>query len=90
MNEKLIFADGSRLENAHAIKVNAVQLFLYIQTEGATFRNMFELLTDSGRTRTIRAELMDGTREEYAGYTELVSLRKETDGQITAILEKGE
>ena len=88
MEEKLIFADGMELTPAHLMQVRADELILYIQTPGLTFRETYELLEDGTLAQRIQAQEIDGTVEIYEGFAELVGLRKEDDGQITAILKK--
>ena len=90
MDERLILMDGTEIPKSHALKANRGELFLYLQDPAATFAGTFHLLMDPAKTGRITALLINGTREEYAGYTELISLRKEEAGYITAILAKPE
>lgn len=90
MDEKLIFADGTEMKNAHLLTVGTRELFLYIQTAGMTFKKAYSRLIHPEKTARITAVTMDGQEEIYEGFTELTGLKKEQDGQITAILRKEE
>lgn len=91
MNERLILMDGTEIPNSHALKVNRGQLFLYIQDPEATFAGVFEMLMRPEKTGKIWAiEAGAPDPAEYTGFTELISLRKEDEGQITAILAKAD
>lgn len=87
-NEMIILADGTVLDNAHVLKTSAWEIFLYIQTKGITFNGVFGLLSDAAKVREIRFVYINGTEETFCGFVDLVSLRKEESGQMTAILQK--
>ena len=89
MEEKLIFMDGTETAPAHLMQVRPDEVILYIQ-QAMSFSAAYLLLRRSTRTQEITAQTIDGCREVYQGYIELVGLRKEDDGQITAILKKKE
>lgn len=90
MNDKLILADGTEITPAHMLPVRPNEIFLYLLEGGMTFAKAYRLLSKSSRTEQITAITFDGQEETWQGYTELTGLRKEDDGQITAILRKKE
>jgi len=87
---EIIFADETVLTDTHVLVVGPTDLFVYIQKEGMTFAAAYEILNKPERTAKITAVLIDGSEKTYEGYTELIGLRKEDDGQVTAILRRGE
>ena len=90
MNEQITFADETVLTDTHVLVMGPTDLFVYIQKQGMTLTAAFEILNKPERTATITAQLIDGSEKTYEGYTELIGLRKEDDGQVTAILRRGE
>ena len=87
MNE-IIFADETVLTDTHVLVMGPTDLFVYIQKQGMTLAAAFEILNRPERTAKITAVLIDGSEKTYEGYTDLIGLRKEDDGQVTAILRR--
>jgi hypothetical protein len=77
--------DGTVLENSYVILSGGV-LYVYVQG-GCTLAEVFDLLIDPVCTEKITA-LAAGGETEYTGYTKLISVRDEENGQITASLRK--
>lgn len=85
MNEKLTLNDGTILEDSTVLMVD-INLFLYIRN-GSSLRDVFELLIEPAKTARITAEQY-GQEVVYEGYTRLMSVRDEGNGQITAVLRR--
>ena len=85
MNETLTLNDGTILEGSTALQVDS-NLFIYIRN-GSGIRDVFEQLIEPEKTGRIAAEQY-GTETIYDGYTRLMSVRDEGNGQITAVLRR--
>ena len=84
MDETILLANGTLIENAHCLESSGV-LFVYIQgtDDMQTYFNLFiepENLTEIHENRF-------GQESEYTGYTELYSITKE-NGNINLALRK--
>ena len=84
--EKLILSDGTEILDAHAI-ADGKTLWFYVQHDGYTLGEIFELMNDPEKTETITADEF-GTMTEYQGFTDLFCIRKEDNGQINGGLKK--
>ena len=87
MDEKITLANGREFHNTHVLESDDT-LFVYINDEEETLKTVFDDLYDAEKTAEITA-IRFGTEQTYTGYTTLVSVRRETFGQITAGLKKG-
>jgi len=89
MNEEaLVFADGKRRENAHAMESGGM-LHLYFQDGGETLKKVYSLLRDAERLSEITGYRY-GQTTVYSGYTHLAAIREEGGGLVTAMLRKEE
>ena len=88
MTEQITFADETVLTDTHVLVMGPTDLFVYIQKITMTFSEAYEILNRPERTAKITAQLIDGSEKTYEGYTDLIGLRKEDDGQVTAILRR--
>ena len=87
MEEKITLKNGRVFHDTHVLESDE-NLFVYMNDPAETLKTVFDDLYESEGTGEITAERF-GETTVYTGYTTLVSLRKETDGQITAGLKKG-
>ena len=85
MDEKLTLNDGTIIEGGTVLQVD-LNLFVYIQN-GSGIRGVFEQLVEPEKTGRITAAQY-GTETIYDGYTRLMSVRDEGNGQITAVLRR--
>ena len=85
MNETLTLNDGTIIEGGTVLQVD-LNLFVYIQN-GSGIRDVFEQLIEPEKTVRITAEQY-GKETIYDGYTRLMSVRDEGNGQITAVLRR--
>ena len=83
MDEKLILKDGTEL-HGHQIETD-IRLFVYIFDK--TIAEVFQLLIDPEKTKTIKWERY-GITGTVKGYTRLMSLSDE-NSMICASLKKG-
>ena len=83
---KLILNDGTEIENASALLVSGT-LFLYLGTS-ENMVQAFDLLIDPDMTERITYQEFD-TVKVFDNYTDLVFIRKEDDGSISAGLKEG-
>ena len=86
MQETLTLNDGSFILKARAI-VDGRTLWFYVEHDGATLGEIFELMNDPEKTATITADEY-GVVTEYQGFTDLFCIRKEENGQINGGLKK--
>lgn len=84
---RVTLADGRVFESTTVLEFDG-NLFLYIRDEDETLKTVFDELYGTGNSATVTARRY-GEDRVYTGYTELASLRKEPDGQITVGLRKG-
>ena len=87
MDEMITLANGREFFNTHILESDNT-LFIYINDEDETLKTVFDDLYESEGTAEITA-LRFGQEQTYTGYTSLMSVRKETFGQISAVLGKG-
>ena len=87
MGEKLILNDGSSFLNSNAIE-SLGNLYIYVRDGTSGIRDVFEAFIDPEKTAHIVHEYY-GSTVEFDGYTELIAVRNEGNGLITAMLGKG-
>lgn len=87
MEEKLILNDGTGFLNSHALESNG-NLFIYIKDGTSGIKDVFDAFIDPEKTAHIVHKYY-GAIVEFDGYTELVAVRNEGNGLITAMLGKG-
>lgn len=63
-------------------------LFLYIS--GKTMKDVFPLLIEPRKTKRIIYTRNAGDAVEFSGYTQLIALRDEGTGTVTAVMRKEE
>ena len=84
MDWGLTLNNGSELANSYALLVGT-DLFLYIQN-GYGIKDVFDLLIVPENTEQIIYTQNNGESVTYNGYTQLIAVRDEGNGLITAIL----
>lgn len=89
MNESIILANGREFLHTNVLESDGY-IFIYIMDNNETIKTVFDALYDSENTATIIHNIPGAEGHTYIGYTELRSVKKEVDGQITASLKKGE
>ena len=82
---KLKLNDGTVLENSNAVLSG--DLFLYMHGYG--LQEIFELLIDPEKTKTIIYTQANGEDITFKGYKRLIAVRDEGNELITAVLRKG-
>ena len=82
--ETLKFNDRTLLEGSTILSGD---LFLYIN--GKTMKDVFPLLIEPRKTKKIIYTRNAGDTVEHLGFTQLVALRDEGTGLVTAVLRKG-
>ena len=82
--QTLTLNDGAVLENSYAFLVG--DLYVYIGNS-ITIKEVFDLLIDPEKTANIYYSVGDDTTT-FSGYTRLIAVRDEDNGQITAVLRK--
>ena len=82
--ETLTLNDGTLLENSRAIISR--DLFLYIN--GIDLRCAFDLLIDPEKTKKILFTQINGENVIFRGYTQMIAIRDEGNGMISAVLTK--
>ena len=87
MDEMITLANGREFHSTHVIESDGT-LFIYDSDSEETLRTVFDDLYESEGTAVITATRF-GEEQVYTGYTALIFVRKESDGQITAGLKKG-
>lgn len=84
--QSITLKDGTELSNSYVIQ-DGHNLYVYI-SNGLSFKQVFGLLSETERTEKIEKTTLSGTIETYTDYTDLIALRNEGNGLITAVLAK--
>lgn len=87
MAEKLVLADGTGFLNSRAIE-SYDNLYIYVSDGTSSIKDVFDALIDPKKTAHIVYEYY-GSTLEFSGFTELIAVRNEGHGLITAMLAKG-
>lgn len=88
MDEYILLADGTRIEQAHVLGLDSNSIIVYVRG-GIGIEQMYQWFHDPDRTGTIKA--YHGTEETLlTGYTELFALRVENANMSTACLRRGQ
>ena len=85
MNEKLVLADGTEIENAYMVEALGL-MHLYFHN-GFGMREVFEIAIDPKKTLAVTGYQF-GVERSCSGYTKLIAVRDEGYGLITASLKK--
>lgn len=86
MDEMIILTDGTEFQRSHILMASGM-MFLYIQDENASMRDVFLALDDPEKTAKIAVRRY-GEDTVYEGYTELMSIGKEPSVQISAVIRR--
>ena len=86
MNERLTLNDGTVLENSSAIRSG--DLFIYVN--GSDLRTVFGLLIEPENTEVITYTQNNGEKVVFRGFDQLIAVRDEGAGLITAVMRRGE
>ena len=86
MDQYISLADGTRIENAHILEMDAASIIVYVKG-GKDMEWMFDIFDDPDLTAEIRANRY-GNEKTYTGYTNLFALRIENTDLSTACLRK--
>ena len=84
--QKITLADGTIINNAYAMLVDG-QLFIYITSTNMDIRDVWNLLSNTRKTKRIRSQAF-GEDVTYQKYTDIYFIRCETDGSMNAGLRK--
>ena len=84
--QRITLADGTILNNAYALLVDG-NLFIYITTTTMDIRDVWNLLSNTRKTKRIRSQAF-GEDVTYQKYTDIYFIRRETDGSMSAGLRK--
>lgn len=82
---RLILADGSRIENGEAGKINGM---IWCYLPGWTIIQAAQVFTDRAKTSEIRFQYGE-MQDVYTGYTNCTNIMT-GDGKISVCMDKGE
>jgi len=89
MDRSITLGDGvTVIPNAYASEAAAGILFLYIEDPNATLKSVFDLLYDQPEMTARITSTEYGETNVFDGYTQLFSVRQESERLITAGLRR--
>lgn len=83
MNEKLTLCDGTEITGHFRETLGG----LYVYTFGESLADMFALLIDPEKTKTIKSE-ENGEKKTVRGYKHLRAISEEIGGMVCTVLTK--
>lgn len=86
MNEYIILADGTVIENSYVIKLSETDIAVFIKTI-ENYNDIVNLFTDAEKTREIHSDQY-GDKNDWNGYTENTSITND-EYSVTVCLAKG-